>query len=304
MARSRWSIMLVSGAAALAALTALAAGAPVARADTGSDDAGAPTGTPSATSFGGDPTVGPIFKDGLDDDHSCTASVISSRSGDLILTAAHCVQGDVSGWQFAPGYRDGETPYGVWTVTAAYVDRAWIEDQDPQHDYAILTVADRTDGTGKVDRTGARHGHSARHSDRHRHATRLQDVTGANVLGLAPRDGTTITDIAYNYGIDDLPVTCTTTTYTTDGYPTFDCSGYVGGSSGSPWLTTVRHGRANGHGRQVRVVTGVIGGLHQGGCVDYTSYSSSFTRDVHRLLARADAHEPGDLAPEPGSDGC
>jgi hypothetical protein len=233
-------------------------------------DPPAPPGTPTATSFAGTPTVGPLFRDGLSADHECTASVIASPARDLILTAAHCVFGTAAGWQFAPGYDRGATPYGVWTITAAYVDRHWLTGQDPRYDYALLRVAPRG-------------------------STRIQDVTGANTLGTAPAVGAAITDIAYNAGRDDDPIRCTTTAYRTDGYPSFNCHGYVGGSSGSPWLA-----RAGGR----TIVRGVIGGLHQGGCFEYTSYSSPFTWAVYALLARASRHATPDVVPVAGGDGC
>ncbi|HEU5268077.1 MAG TPA: trypsin-like peptidase domain-containing protein [Jatrophihabitans sp.] len=235
-------------------------------------DPPAPPGTPTATSFAGTPTVGPLFRDGLSADHECTASVVASPSRDLILTAAHCVFGTAAGWLFVPGYDRGATPYGVWTVTGAYVDARWRVNQDPHYDYALLRVAP----------AGAVH---------------LQDVTGAHLLGVAARSGETITDIAYNAGRDDDPIRCTTTAYRTDGYPSFNCHGYVGGSSGSPWLTVLFGGR-------LTIVRGVIGGLHQGGCFEYTSYSSPFTWRVYGLLARASRHAPPDVVPEPGGDGC
>jgi len=91
-----------------------------------------------------DPTVGPLFENGLATGHSCTASVLNAGR-DLLLTAAHCVTGTGAGVQFAPGY-DGTsgdpTPYGVWTVTGTYVPTRWLQDQDADHDYAILQVAD------------------------------------------------------------------------------------------------------------------------------------------------------------------
>jgi V8-like Glu-specific endopeptidase len=91
-----------------------------------------------------DPTVGPLFENGLATGHSCTASVLNAGR-DLLLTAAHCVTGTGAGVQFAPGY-DGTsgdpTPYGVWTVTRTYVPTPWLQDQDADHDYAILQVAD------------------------------------------------------------------------------------------------------------------------------------------------------------------
>ena len=129
------------------------------------------------------------------------------------------------------------------------------------------------------------------------HGRQLQSVTGANLLGVAPRAGATITDVAYNEGIDDQPIQCTTTVYYTDGYPSFNCHGYVGGSSGSPFLSTVP-------GTRVTLVRGVIGGLNQGGCYEYTSYSSAFTGDVYRLLLRAIFGLRPDSAPVPGGDGC
>src|SRR6476469_8930656 len=75
--------------------------------------------TPTATTFTGTPTVAPLFRGGPTLDHECTASVIGSRHRNLVLTAAHCLFGVVRGWQIAPGYHDGRTPYGVWTVAAA-----------------------------------------------------------------------------------------------------------------------------------------------------------------------------------------
>jgi hypothetical protein len=48
----------------------------------------------------------------------------------------------------------------------------------------------------------------------------------------------------------------------------------------------------------------VIGGLHQGGCVDTTSYSAPFATAVYTLLARAAFHGRPDIVRQPGSDGC
>ncbi|SEG10758.1 Trypsin [Actinacidiphila yanglinensis] len=256
-------------ATALAAVGVLSAGPALA-------DPPAPPGTPTATAFDGTSTVGPLFRNGLAQNHGCTASVVASPRHDLLLTAAHCVSGTAAGWQFAPGYRAGQTPYGVWTVTHAYVDPRWSSSQDPRYDYAVLQVADRSTGH----RTNA-----------------IQDVTGAEVLGTAPRAGQAVTDVAYNAGIDDLPIHCATTVTYTDGSPGFNCHGYVGGSSGSPWLSTVP-------GTHRTEVVGVIGGLHQGGCYEYTSYSSPFTVQAETLILRATLGLHPDVVPAAGSDGC
>jgi hypothetical protein len=239
-------------------------------------DPPAPPGTPTATTFDGTSTVGPLFRDGLDKDHDCTASVVASPHHDLLLTAAHCVSGTATGWQFTPGYRNGQAPYGAWTVTHAYVDPRWNSNQDPRYDYAILQVADRSIAHRK---------------------TAIQDVTGANILATAPHAGQTITDVAYNAGIDDLPIRCSTTVTYTAGFPSFNCHGYVGGSSGSPWLSEVP-------GTHLTKVNGIIGGLHQGGCHEYTSYSSPLTWQANTLILRATLGLHPDVAPAAGSDGC
>ena len=232
-------------------------------------------GIPTATPFAGIPTVGPLFRDGTGHGHGCTASVVDSPHRDLLLTAAHCVRGTAAGWTFAPGYRDGRTPYGVWTVTQAYVDPAWSAGQDPRYDYAFLRVAGRPAGDQPV---------------------AVEDVTGGNRLGSAPPAGSTVTDVAYNAGIGDRPVRCTVPVSFTDGFPTLDCHGYVGGSSGSPWLAADAAGRTS--------VEGVIGGPHQGGCHEYTSYSPAFTAAVRELLRRATLGLRPDTVPKAGGDGC
>ncbi len=239
-------------------------------------DPPAPPGTPTATASAGTSTVGPLFRGAITGRHGCTASVIDSPTRDLILTAAHCVSGTAAGWLFAPGYDNGATPYGVWTVTAAYVAPSWLTSQDPRHDYAILRVARQQRGNRTVG---------------------VESVTGGNLLSVAPWPGTSITDVAYNGGVGGAAITCTVPVYYTSGYPSFNCHGYVGGSSGSPWLVTVA-------GHQLHVVAGVIGGLHQGGCYEYTSYSAPFTLDIYALLARASAGAPADTVPAAGSDGC
>lgn len=107
----------------------------------------------------------------------------------------------------------------------------------PPNDYAFLQIASQVMNKRRVN---------------------IQDVTGGAVLGVAPRAGTNVTDIAYPSGIDDSPITCTAKLTRTGGYPTFNCNGYPAGTSGSPFL--VEHpGRPN-------VVVGLVGGRHQGGC--------------------------------------
>jgi Trypsin len=78
----------------------------------------APDAPPTPTdgrSFNGTPAVGALFtvSGGQLGRHFCTASVVDSPPGDLVITAAHCVSGMAAGQiAFVPGYRSGVAPYG------------------------------------------------------------------------------------------------------------------------------------------------------------------------------------------------
>ena len=244
---------------------------------TGGVAAASPGPTPQKTAqhFAGVPTVGALFvPGGYPTLHTCTASVIRTTAGNVIMTAAHCISGTGAGYQFAPGYRNGKTPYGVWDVTAAFGAPGWINKQDPRRDYAFLTVADRTiNGKSRT----------------------IQSVTGGSPLGRTLRADDVVTVIGYALGRNDEALRCTTTVYVHDTYPAFNCDGFPGGTSGSPWLRKTSHGP---------VVGGDIGGLHQGGCTPQTSYSPPLNRPAHAALDRAAHNRRPDVFPAPGSDGC
>ena len=206
--------------------------------------------------------------------HECTASVVHSATHDLVLTAAHCIAGTGLGYEFAPAYANGALPFGTWPVTRVYLNRSWTAHRDAQHDYAFLRVA---------------------RQPWHGVTRAVEDVVGANTLGTAPAPGTSVTVVGYAAGSNDRPLTCTTRTYLQDGFPAFDCDGFVDGTSGSPWLDGTP-GSAT--------IRGVIGGLHGGGCTAATSYSSSFGGDIVRDLQRAESGRHGDLAPLVIGDDC
>jgi V8-like Glu-specific endopeptidase len=229
---------------------------------------------PKSRTSRGVPEVGALFPNAASSHHGCTASVVDSRHGDVLLTAAHCVSGTGVGMMFAPGYHNGVSPFGRWTVTAVHLARGWLRSQDPQADFAFLTVAPQSIN-GRL--------------------KEIEQVTGAYLLGGNPHSGEEITVLAYPGGSDNDAITCRTTVYFTGAFPSFNCSGYVGGTSGGPWLVHT--------GRGARIV-GVIGGRNQGGCVDSTSYSSLLTQAARSVYTRASDHATPDVAPAPASDGC
>jgi V8-like Glu-specific endopeptidase len=216
-----------------------------------------------------DPKVGALFRAGVPG-HYCSAGVVHSPGRNLVMTAAHCVVGNGTQMRFVPALHDGVRPYGTWTVSRVFLHPAWINRHDWQHDFAFLQIQPRL-------WNGVRRN--------------IEDVVGANRLATAPARGQRVTVTGYVAGSGDKPITCTVTAYYSSGYPAFDCHGYRGGVSGSPWVT-------NGQ------IYGVIGGLHQGGCVESTSYSSAFSADTDRLFQRASAGTDSDDAPGSVSDGC
>jgi V8-like Glu-specific endopeptidase len=213
----------------------------------------------------GAPEVGALFtvSGGRLGTHFCTASVVDSPEGDLLVTAAHCLTGypgtRPTGVAFVPGYDHGATPFGIWTVTRVFVDSAWASSGSVDDDVAFLTVA-RAGGRG------------------------IEQVTGAEVLGTGQPTGKFVRVTGYP-DTSDRPVTCSNVV---SGFRPrqleFRCGGYTGGTSGSPFL--IRGGAADG---RADLVVGVIGGYQQGGDSPDVSYAAAFGPSVAALYETAAA---------------
>jgi len=209
--------------------------------------------------FTGTAAVGALFtvSDGTLGSHFCTASVVHSPHGNLLVTAAHCLSGRTGTVAFVPGYHDGSTPYGVWSVSQVFTDQAWTADGSVDDDVAFAEVDPDLMGT------------------------EIEDVTGAETLGLNQKAGQLTRVIGYPAAAS-APVVCDQrTTAFGPAQLEFDCGGYPGGTSGGPFL--VRVNPATGTG----TVTGVIGGYEQGGITPSVSYSVAFGSAVGALYATA-----------------
>lgn len=210
--------------------------------------------------FGGTPAVGALFtmSGGKLKQHFCTASVIDSPHGDLVITAAHCVTGTSGTVVFVPGYDGGTTPDQVWTVTTVYVDQAWKSSANPDDDAAIL----------RVSQPGS--------------SVPIEDVTGADKLATgAPATRQLVQVIGYPDSANQ-PITCQNWLKEpmTDQLE-FDCGSYTDGTSGGPFLADVD--ATTGQGR----VIGVIGGYEQGGDTPQVSYSAVLGANVAALFKTA-----------------
>jgi hypothetical protein len=183
--------------------------------------------------------------------------VVHSAGRDLVITAAHCVFGLGVGIEFVPGFHDGATPYGVWSVTGIYVDPGWQSGQSPKRDVAVLTIAPL----------------NGRH---------IEDVVGGRALG-TPVAGAAATVSGYPMSAG-VPTVCSSRLTLTSGYPTATCpaGGLTDGVSGGAFV-------------QGTAVVGVVGGFQQGGCAATVAYSSPFGAWTSQLLNRAQAGAASDL---------
>jgi hypothetical protein len=218
-----------------------------------------PNKIPAAGPVNPDPRVGPIFL-GDRNLHTCTGSVVHSSSGDLILTAAHCLVKDVR-TTFVPGFANAAAPPNIWTIDAVYLDPLWVAFKDPRFDYAFARVSRPSGGSIEA------------------------QVGSALSLGTAPAPGSQVSVIGYAAGVGGTPIGCQSKTgITLRGFPSFVCSGLVDGTSGSPWMSG-------------STVTGVTGGIQRGGCTQWVSYSAPFNERTTALLARAEQGGWGEAAP-------
>jgi V8-like Glu-specific endopeptidase len=210
--------------------------------------------------------VGALFEHDASGGHFCTASVVASPGEDLLITAAHCINGgDGSGYNddvvFIPGYRNGTAPYGIWTPRRLVVAPQWANSADPDFDVGFVVLQPRN-------------------------GENIQQVLGANQLGF---------DSGYQYLVrvtgypssSDTPITCVNwTSQKSATQLQFACDGYTAGTSGSPWVTQVDTRSQTG------TIVGVIGGYQKGGNTSSVSYSAYLGSDIRQLYQQVVTPSP------------
>ncbi|MFC1411123.1 serine protease [Streptacidiphilus sp. N1-12] len=202
--------------------------------------------------------VGALFAGSIADGHHCTASVVDSSAGDIIVTAAHCLSSGTSTHTFVPGYRDGTAPYGVWQISQVLEDDAWTSSQDPDHDVAFAVVEPLN-------------GQS------------LESVVGSYQLDTSGVTDTQVQITGYPSATDE-PISCTGSSGSfSSSQLTVYCTGYAGGTSGSGWIED--YDPTDGSGTLV----GVIGGYQTGGNTEDVSYAARFGDGVQALFNQAEA---------------
>ncbi len=205
--------------------------------------------------------VGALFEQDASGDHFCTASVVASPGRDLLITAAHCINGGKGGGYrqdivFIPGYRDGQAPSGIWAPAQLIVAPQWESSSDPDFDVGFVVLEPD-------------------------HGKNIEQVLGADQLGIDPGYRNQVRVTGYPASAD-APITCTG--WTSQQSPSqlrFECDGFTGGTSGSPWVTRVDPQTGTG------TIVGVLGGYQEGGSTAAISYSPYLGEQVEQLYRQA-----------------
>ena len=166
-------------------------------------------------------TVGKVyFVDGAYS-YSCSASVVTSNSKDMIFTAGHCIYSItsytfVSNFIFIPQYENNTRPYGTWVARSLYAMSNWANYLDLNSDVAIVLLYTLN-------------------------GQHIQDVVGSQSVGFSYSHSGPISSFGYpsNYINGQVITSCSSTkyfanysTYTGDALP----CGMNQGCSGGPWF--------------------------------------------------------------------
>ncbi|MFC5721467.1 trypsin-like serine peptidase [Streptomyces gamaensis] len=227
---------------------------------------------PPSRPFNGLPQVGTFFwTDGRNTGRFCGGTVVRSPHRNLVVSAAHCLRSPdpKKHLSFVPQYHDRKKPHGVFPVDDIYIDQRYYDlgtGGGARWDYAVVRLAPRQDGR------------------------EAQSVVGGFDLVAYPGYAHRKVRLIGYPGSSDAkypkPLDCTSSTHrfrskdpnAPGDFLEIACAGYIGGTSGGPFL------RRAGGGYEL---IGVIGGYHTGGDTPDISYSSYFTDDLVSLYLHA-----------------
>jgi hypothetical protein len=183
----------------------------------------------------------------------CTASIVNSPRGNLIITAAHCLGRKLaSTLMFAPYYYDDSAPLGEWQVTGQVFPPGWFPYGNINQDFAFLIVRGDVQARAGAESLGFSLPAPA--------SVRVEAYSLAGRLTICDRRPGVIAAA----GQQQL---------------SFACPGYAKASSGGPFLTGIN--KLSGLG----TIVGVIGGYQDGGSSSSMSYSSPFGVVLHKLYS-------------------
>lgn len=221
--------------------------------------------TPHSASTSPRPEVGSLSYSSDASDHHCTASIVASPKGNIIITAAHCVAGK-SAVFFTPGYNDGKAPHGTWRSASIHIDAGWSGSNDIDHagspyDYAFVVLQPQN-GKNVAEVTGAS----------------LNLKTDATLPTKMQVLGYPSTSYVKSGKYKDTLYQCgSTASKNGASWESLECVGIPGGFSGGPWIV-----------ENSKDLFGVIGGKGQSlPDTDPDNYSVRFDSRVRDLYNKA-----------------
>ena len=166
-------------------------------------------------------TAGRVFFTYQGRQASCSGDAVTSGNRSTVITAGHCVKlGGAwhTDWVFAPGYDNGNTPFGTWIASRTLTTPQWAAGEDINFDVGAAVV-NQLDGKFLTDVVGGQ-------------GIAFNQARGQNMYAFGypaadPYDGSKLiycSGTAFDDFLlsQDLGLTCNMT----------------GGSSGGPWFLT------------------------------------------------------------------
>jgi RTX calcium-binding nonapeptide repeat (4 copies) len=92
----------------------------------------------------------------------CSGTAVRSPSHTLVWTAGHCVNdaefngGFATRFEFVPGYRNGQTPFGEWVARELFTTSGWQNNDNIRLDVGAAVLARDGEGRGIQDVVGSR----------------------------------------------------------------------------------------------------------------------------------------------------
>ena len=162
--------------------------------------------------------------------YQCSGSVINTPTGNVVLTAGHCVIDPGTGTPatdliFVPGFRDFNEPYGEWTAptfatTSQWQSTAGGPNPNEAGDMAMLTLDNRPSDSATLQSVVGAVGIAF-------NQPRVQTYMEYGYPAEFPYDGTRLYELTSPWGRDDTQFSPATMGISSD---------FTGGSSGGPWL--------------------------------------------------------------------
>lgn len=112
------------------------------------------------------PAIGKVFFSVGGGDYACSASSVNSASGELVITAGHCVysvsdQAWSSNFVYIPAYANGNAPYGTWSSESLATFAGFASSGDNTLDTGYVAVSGPSNLVATVGGNGVEAGYSS-----------------------------------------------------------------------------------------------------------------------------------------------